>query len=96
MAVLRASIEGAAVVLASATPSLESWANAEAGKYARLDLPERFGVAELPEMRAIDLRDRPARARALDLRAAGARGRRRGWPPASRRSCSSTAAATRR
>ena len=57
MAVLRASIEGAAVVLASATPSLESWANADAGKYARLDLPERFGVGELPEMR----RDRPAR-----------------------------------
>ena len=59
MAVLRASIEGAAVVLASAKPSLESWANAEAAKYARLDLPERFGVAELPEMRAIDLRVHP-------------------------------------
>ena len=59
MAVLRASIEGAAVVLASATPSLESWANADAGKYARLDLPERFGVAELPAMRAIDLREDP-------------------------------------
>ncbi len=59
MAVLRASIEGATVVLASATPSLESWANAAAGKYARLDLPERFGVAELPEMRAIDLRANP-------------------------------------
>ncbi|WP_297977096.1 primosomal protein N' [uncultured Amaricoccus sp.] len=59
MAVLRASVEGAAVVLASATPSLESWANADAGKYARLDLPERFGVAELPEMRAIDLREHP-------------------------------------
>ena len=59
MAVLRASIEGAAVVLASATPSLETWANADAGKYARLDLPERFGVAELPEMRAIDLREDP-------------------------------------
>ncbi len=57
MAVLRASIEGAAVVLASATPSLESWANADAGKYARLDLPERYGVAELPAMRAIDLRE---------------------------------------
>ena len=76
MAVLRASIEGAAVVLASATPCLETWANADAGKYARLDLPERFGVAELPEMRAIDLRERAARARALDLRAAGAGGRR--------------------
>ncbi len=56
MAVLRASIEGATVILASATPSLESWANAEAGKYARIDLPERFGVAELPQMAAIDLR----------------------------------------
>ena len=62
MAVLRASIEQAAVVLASATPSLESWANAEAGKYARLDLPERFGVATLPEMRAIDLREDPPEA----------------------------------
>ena len=56
MAVLRASIEGAAVILATATPALETWANADAGKYRRLDLPERFGVAELPEMRAIDLR----------------------------------------
>jgi primosomal protein N' (replication factor Y) len=59
MAVLRASLEQAAVVLASATPSLETWANAEACKYARLDLPERFGAAELPEMRAIDLRQHP-------------------------------------
>ena len=56
MAVLRASLVGGQVVLASATPSLESWANAEAGKYARLDLPARFGPAELPEMRAIDMR----------------------------------------
>jgi len=56
MAVLRASICGAHVVLASATPSLESWANAEAGKYTRLDLPTRFGVAVMPELRAIDMR----------------------------------------
>ncbi len=57
MAVLRASICGAAVVLASATPSLESWANAGAGKYEKLVLPERFGAAVLPEMRAVDLRE---------------------------------------
>ncbi|MFC3059196.1 primosomal protein N' [Paenirhodobacter populi] len=57
MAVLRASICGAQVVLASATPSLETWVNAESGKYARLDLHSRFGVAELPEMRAIDMRE---------------------------------------
>jgi primosomal protein N' (replication factor Y) len=56
MAVLRAAICGAPVVLASATPSLESWANAEAGKYARLDLGARYGAAELPEMAAIDMR----------------------------------------
>ncbi|SDD28862.1 replication restart DNA helicase PriA [Ruegeria marina] len=56
MAVLRASICGARVVLASATPSLESWANAEAGKYLRLELSARFGAATLPEMRAIDMR----------------------------------------
>ena len=56
MAVLRASICGAHVVLASATPSLESWANAQAGKYARIDLPSRFGPSVLPAMRAIDMR----------------------------------------
>ncbi len=62
MAVLRASVNAARVVLASATPSLESWANAEAGKYTRLDLTARFGAAVLPEMRAIDMRaeDLPA------------------------------------
>ena len=56
MAVLRASITGCPVVLSSATPSLESWANAEAGKYQRLDLGARFGAAEMPGMRAIDMR----------------------------------------
>ncbi len=56
MAVLRASICGAHVVLASATPSLESWSNAKAGKYARLDLVSRFGPAVMPTMGAIDMR----------------------------------------
>ncbi len=56
MAVLRASLADAQVILASATPCLETWANAEAGKYARLDLVSRFGAADLPEMRAIDMR----------------------------------------
>lgn len=56
MAVLRASICGAHVVLASATPSLESWANAEAGKYKRLELTSRFGPAVMPVMGTIDMR----------------------------------------
>lgn len=56
MAVLRASLCSAQVVLASATPSLETWVNAKAGKYARVTLTGRFGTAELPRMRAIDMR----------------------------------------
>ncbi len=59
MAVLRASICAAQVVLATATPSLESWANAQSGKYTRLDLAQRFGTAELPKMDAIDMRREP-------------------------------------
>jgi primosomal protein N' (replication factor Y) len=64
MAVLRASLNDAQVVLASATPSLETWANAEAGKYRRLDLTARFGEAVLPDMAAIDMRleDLPAQS----------------------------------
>lgn len=57
MAVLRASICGAQVILASATPSLESWANADAGKYTKLELTSRFGAAVMPDMRAIDMRN---------------------------------------
>jgi primosomal protein N' (replication factor Y) len=56
MAVLRASLCNAQVVLASATPSLESWANAQAGKYSRVELTSRFGAAQMPEMRVIDMR----------------------------------------
>ncbi len=72
MAVLRASICGAEVVLASATPSLESWANARAGKYHRLDLDQRFGQAEMPDMDVIDLReDPPERGHWISPRLAG-------------------------
>ena len=56
MAVLRAAICGARVVLASATPSLESWVNAQSGKYDMVELTARFGAAVMPEMRAIDMR----------------------------------------
>jgi primosomal protein N' (replication factor Y) len=56
MTVLRASIVGAQVILASATPSLESWANVEAGKYTKVELTSRYGDAVMPEMRAIDMR----------------------------------------
>jgi primosomal protein N' (replication factor Y) len=47
------------VALVSATPSLETVMNAETGRYARLDLPERHGGAELPRTEAVDLRATP-------------------------------------
>lgn len=61
LAVWRASLCGAQVVLASATPSLETWVNAQAGKYQRLDLTARFGNAVLPKMRAVDMRSEKLR-----------------------------------
>jgi len=59
MAVLRASIEEVPIVLASATPSLETLANVEGERYGRIALPARPGLAELPEIVAIDLREEP-------------------------------------
>ncbi len=56
VAVVRARLEGATVVLGSATPSLESWSNATSGRYALLSLPERVGGGTLPAVRVIDLR----------------------------------------
>ena len=53
MAVIRGRLEPAAVVLASATPSLETRVNAERGRYAHIRLPERFGGRTLPDIAAI-------------------------------------------
>ncbi len=57
MAVVRARIENCPVVLASATPSLESYVNAPSGRYSHLTLRRRHGDAEMPEVKLIDLRD---------------------------------------
>ena len=59
LAVARAKIEEAAVVLASATPSLESLWNAEQGRYRWLKLKVRHGQAVLPRIELIDLRETP-------------------------------------
>jgi len=56
MAVVRGSIAKIPVVLASATPSVESEVNARRGRYRHLHLPERFGGASLPMVETIDLR----------------------------------------
>jgi primosomal protein N' (replication factor Y) len=59
LAVVRAQANDALCVLGSATPSLESWHNAAAGKFSRILLPERVGGAVLPNVRVIDLRVKP-------------------------------------
>ena len=59
MAIVRASIAGAPIVLASATPSIESHVNARTGRYRHLVLPGRFHGAELPEITAVDMRKQP-------------------------------------
>ena len=56
MAVMRAKLEEAAIVLASATPALETVVNAEAGRYQRLKLSARPGAAKLPDLQLVDLR----------------------------------------
>jgi primosomal protein N' (replication factor Y) len=73
MAVVRARLAQFPVVLVSATPSLETVANVESGKYRTLHLPDRHAGAALPMVRAVDLRhDRPPSGRWLSaaLRAA--------------------------
>jgi primosomal protein N' (replication factor Y) len=57
VAIMRAAETGAVCVLGSATPSLESWANGEKGKYALLTLPERATGASLPAVEVVDLRE---------------------------------------
>ncbi len=59
MAIVRARLCRAPAVLVSATPSLETTANVEAGRYRRLHLPDRHGGALLPEIALVDLRDTP-------------------------------------
>jgi primosomal protein N' (replication factor Y) len=64
MAVVRAQLEGAALVLASATPSIETQVNAAQGRYAHVRLATRHAGRALPDLAAIDLRrDGPARGR---------------------------------
>jgi primosomal protein N' (replication factor Y) len=66
MAVVRARLASAPVVLASATPSLESVVNVKTGRYGEVHLPGRHGGHQLATLSAVDLRrDPPARGRWL-------------------------------
>ena len=59
LAVYRARLQGAQVLLGSATPSLESWQRANEGRYLRLALPSRIGGASLPRVRLVDMTQQP-------------------------------------
>ncbi len=62
MAVVRGHLAKIPVVLASATPSLETIVNVDSGRYRVAHLPDRHGGATLPAIATIDLRlDKPAR-----------------------------------
>ena len=56
VAVVRAKLAGAPVVLGSATPSLESWQNAETGKYRRITMNKRVKNRPLPGVELVDMR----------------------------------------
>ncbi len=74
VAIMRARLEGCVCVLGSATPALESWENARAGRYHLLELPERVTGHGLPAVELIDLREDPESAAGTgDTGGAGAR-----------------------
>jgi primosomal protein N' (replication factor Y) len=71
MAVVRAHIAKIPIVLASATPSVETEVNARKGRYQRVVLPSRFGGQHMPQIEAIDLRrEAPGRGRFISPRLA--------------------------
>src|ERR1700744_639422 len=71
MAVVRAHIAKIPVVLASATPSVETEVNARKGRYQRIALPSPVGGQHMPHIEAIDLRrESPARGRFISPRLA--------------------------
>lgn len=65
VAVMRAKLAGALCLLGSATPSLESYSNALAGKYSLLQLTQRVDARKLPHIHVVDMRIEVARSRGL-------------------------------
>ena len=62
LAVYRGRLEGAKVLLGSATPSLESWHASEQGRYRRLEMASRIGAGALPAVRLVDMNLQPKHA----------------------------------
>src|SRR5262245_8665039 len=59
VAVMRARLENLPILMGSATPSLESWNNAQRGAYTLLELPTRVESRPLPKVHLVDLRHEP-------------------------------------
>ncbi|HEX8300250.1 primosomal protein N' [Sphingomonas sp.] len=69
VAVMRGFFEECTVILASATPAIETRHQVELGRYEELRLPDRYGAAEMPHIQAIDLiQEPPERGRWLSPR----------------------------
>lgn len=56
VATVLASMHGAKTLLASATPAIDTYYKAKEGKFGLIELPERYGAVELPEIRIVDMR----------------------------------------
>lgn len=59
LAVYRGRLEGAKVLLGSATPSLESWHACDRGRYRLLEMPSRVGAGALPRVRLVNMNNQP-------------------------------------
>lgn len=59
LAVYRGRLEGAKVILGSATPSLESWQACDRGRYRCLEMPTRIGAGDLPRVRLVNMQNQP-------------------------------------
>ena len=57
MALTRAKIEKIPIILSTATPSMETWSNSQNNKFSYVKLSERIGIAKMPEIRIVDMRE---------------------------------------
>lgn len=67
VAIMRGQMEGAVVLLGSATPSLESFYNCSKGKYTLLEMPERADDKKMPVVRIVDMRQTMRRGKVIPI-----------------------------
>ena len=67
VAIMRGQMEGATVLLGSATPSIESFYNCHIGKYTLLEMPERADDKKMPVVRIVDMRETMRRGKSIPV-----------------------------